>query len=138
MKKIPFLWLNLSQTYKMIRNNKFSIIVALIILYLSLTGAQTFDKVSFFDIPYLDKLVHLGLYFLLMAVILYEHKTLYSNTRQLIIAALIPLAFGIIIEFMQSGLTLTRKGDLMDALFDFVGITFALFLWMIIIPYYKK
>ena len=53
----------------MLKRNIFSIIVALIILYLSLASSDTFEKVPFFNIPNFDKIVHFGMYFGLMSVI---------------------------------------------------------------------
>ena len=47
----------------MVKKNTFSILVALLIMSLSLTGSDTFKKVSISNIPHLDKLVHLGMYF---------------------------------------------------------------------------
>lgn len=47
----------------MIKKNKFSILFSLIILYLSLADASTFENAGLFDIKYLDKFVHFGLYF---------------------------------------------------------------------------
>jgi len=138
MNKISFYLLNLPQTQKMIRKNIFSISVSLIILYLSLSTPQTFVKLGFFDIPYLDKFVHFGLYFVLMAVIIIEHRYDCTNTRKLLLIALIPFFLGIIVEIIQSGLTSYREGDILDTIADSAGITAALFLWLFIKPYYCK
>ncbi len=121
----------------MIKNNKFSIIVSIIILYLSLANARTFERVGFFDIPYLDKMVHFGLYFSFMTVIIIEHRVYFDNTRKLIIVALFPLIFGSVIELLQSGFTETRKGDILDIIFNSAGVAVSLFIWLFIKPYYK-
>ncbi len=121
----------------MIKNNKFSIFVALVILYLSLTGSSTFGQIGFINIPYIDKIGHFSLYFILMAVIILEHRNLFQNTRQLIIVALIPFVFGTIIEFLQMAITKDRKGEILDALSNTGGITLAIYLWLIIRPYHK-
>ena len=63
----------------MIKKNIFSILISLVILYLSLASAKTFEQVRFFDIPYLDKFTHFGLYFLFMAVIILEHKNYFQT-----------------------------------------------------------
>ena len=122
----------------MIKNNIFSIFVALIILYLSLAGSSTFGQNGFINIPYVDKIGHFGLYFILMAVIILEHRKLFQNTRQLIITSLFPFLFGTIIEFLQMAITNDRKGEILDALANAGGITSALYLWLIIKPYYKQ
>lgn len=121
----------------MIKNNKFSIIASLVILYLSLANARTFERFGLFDIPYLDKMVHFGLYFSFMTVIIIEHRNYFDNTRKLIIVALFPLIFGSIIELLQSGLTTTRKADILDIIFNSAGVAVSLFFWLFLKPYYK-
>ena len=122
----------------MIKNNIFSVATSLVILYLSLANAKTFESTGLFDIPYLDKFVHFGLYFLFMGVIILEHRKKFDNTRKLILIALIPIFFGSLIEILQSGITETRKGDIIDAMFDTSGVAVAVFLWLYIKPYYNK
>ena len=122
----------------MIKKNKFSILFSLIILYLSLANASTFEKAGLFDIKYLDKFVHFGLYFAFMGVIILEHRRLFSNTRQIIIVALIPVVFGAVIELMQSGLTNTRKADILDIMFNRSGSATAVCIWLFYEPYYKR
>lgn len=122
----------------MIRKNKFSILISLIILYLSLANAKVFESAGFFDIPYLDKFVHFGLYFLFMAVIILEHRKSFVNTRQIIIFALIPVFFGGLIELAQSGFTDSRKADILDIMFNTAGTATAVCIWLFYEPYYKK
>lgn len=122
----------------MIQKNKFSILVSLLIIYLSLANASTFEKAGLFDIRYLDKFVHFGLYFLFMGVIILEHRRLFSNTRQIIIVALIPVLFGSMIELAQSGITETRKADILDIMFNTAGTATAVCIWLFYEPYYKR
>ena len=138
MNKIPNNLLHLCQTTIMIKKNIFSITVSLIIFYLSLSTPQTFLKIGFFDIPYLDKIAHFGLYFLLMFVIILEHRNSCTNTRKLILISLIPFFLGISIEFIQSIFTTYRSKEMLDILADAAGITSAIFLWLLIKPYYCK
>ena len=122
----------------MIKNNKFSILISLIILYLSLANAKTFEKVELFDFKYLDKLVHFGLYFVFTLIVIYEHRNYFKNTRQLLLIALIPFAFGSLMEICQADFTATRTGDILDVLANTGGILSALYLWLIINPYYRQ
>ena len=126
------------QTLKMIKKNIFSILVALIIMYLSLTGSHTFDKVSFINIPYFDKIVHFGMYFGLMSVIIFENRKTLRSTRHLFLIGLIPLFYGILMEILQSTLTLTRTGSFFDAFFNCVGILVSILLWLWIKPLKKE
>jgi VanZ family protein len=122
----------------MIKKNKFSILVSLIIIYLSLANARTFENVGFFDVPYLDKFVHFGLYFSFMAVIILEHRHSFANTRQIIVIALIPVFFGALMELAQAGFTTTRKADILDIMFNTAGTATAVCIWLFITPYYKN
>ena len=116
----------------MIRKNLFSILVALLLLYLSLANAETFRKVQINSIPNFDKLVHFGMYFVLMSVIILEHRKNLSNPFNLFLLALIPLSYGILMEILQLTLTTTRTGDFYDALADAAGVLASALLWLII------
>jgi VanZ family protein len=118
----------------MLIKNKFSILVALIILYLSMTSAHTFDKVPEFNIPNFDKVVHFGMYFGLMLMITIENHKSIKSVKKLFLIGLIPLAYGILIEFMQSAFTLTRNGSFFDAAADYAGILVWILLCLVIKP----
>jgi VanZ family protein len=118
----------------MIRKNIFSIIVALIILYLSLTNSDTFDKVPLFNIPHLDKIVHFLMYAGLMTVILFENRKIIFLQRQIVFAALIPFFYGILMELLQASLTDTRSGSIYDAFFNTAGIIAAGLIWFFVKP----
>ena len=120
----------------MLKNNIYTITVSLIILYLSMATPQTVVKFGFFEIPHLDKFVHFGLYFVLMGTMILEHRRSLTDTRKLLLIALIPFFFGIIVEFMQSEFTKNRKGEVLDMIADSGGLTAALFLWLFFRPYY--
>jgi VanZ family protein len=114
---------------KMVRKNILSIITALVILYLSLAPSDTFDKVSVFNFPDIDKVVHLLMYFGLTIVLIYENRPTVKSLRGLFLLAIIPFVYGILIEFLQSWFTLTRHGEFLDAVFDLIGIIIALAVW---------
>ena len=115
----------------MIKKNAFSILVALIIMYLSLASSHTFDSVTIFNsIPNFDKFVHVGMYFCLMSVIILEHRNSIHNARQLLIVGLIPAFYGILMEILQATLTQTRTGSVFDALADCIGILISIFIWL--------
>lgn len=122
----------------MIKKNIFTITTSLIILYLSLAGSLTINRINFINVSYIDKIGHFGLYFILMAVIIIEHRSSFFNTRQLLLIALIPFSFGILMELMQMYFTTDRKGEILDAISNCAGIAVALYLWLIFKPYYKQ
>jgi len=118
----------------MIRKNIFSIVVALIIMYLSMSGTETFETVSRLNIPYLDKIAHFVLYFGLMSVIILENRRIIIGTGQLFLIALIPFFYGILIEILQATITETRSGSIYDIIADAAGILCSVFLWLWLKP----
>jgi VanZ family protein len=122
----------------MVKKNIFSILVALVILYLSLANAQTFAKVPYFNIPDFDKIVHFGMYFSLMSVIIFENRKSIKSSRQLFLIALIPFLFGVSMEILQSTLTITRTGSIYDAIANLAGVITSLLLWLWIKPFIKQ
>jgi len=122
----------------MFKKNIYSIIVASIILYLSLTSSDTFDKLPFLNIPFLDKIVHFGMYFVLMSVILIENRKRNIASRQLFLISLIPFSYGVLMEILQSILTASRSASLYDIVFNFAGILVSVLLWLWIKPFNKE
>jgi VanZ family protein len=134
--KIPFYYLNLVQIMKMIKKNILSIVVALIIMYLSLASSDTFKKVPV-HIPNFDKIVHFFMYLGLMSVIIFENQRFFKSNKHIFLTALIPLSYGILMEILQS-LTLTRTASFYDALANAAGILVSILLWSWIKPFIKK
>jgi VanZ family protein len=122
----------------MIRKNLFSILAFLLLLFLSLTNTEKFQMVSMLAIPTMDKLVHFGMYFFLMSVILIEHRRSIRTMKHLLIAALVPFAYGVLMEVLQYMFTSTRSGDFLDALADGLGVLCAVLLWIIIKPLFRE
>jgi VanZ family protein len=122
----------------MIKRNIFSIIIALVILFLSFARSETFSGVNVLGIPHIDKLVHLSMYFGLMMVLLFENRSEIKSTRSLFVFAIIPLIFGTLIEFFQSWLTETRSGDIFDGIFNLCGILLAVGAWWVLRKFVKK
>jgi VanZ family protein len=118
----------------MIRKNILSIIVALIILYLSLTSSDTFNRVPLFNIPNLDKIVHFLMYAGLMFVILFENRKTLTRQSQIYLTAFIPFFYGILMELLQLSLTDTRSGSIYDALANSAGIITTVLIWLFIKP----
>ena len=121
----------------MLKKNFLSIIVAIIIMYLSLASSDTFDKVALIDIPFLDKFVHFGMYFGLMSVILFENRSTLKNKGQIFLIALVPFCYGILMELLQFAFTISRAGSLYDVIFNSIGILFSLLLWLWLKPFNK-
>jgi VanZ family protein len=116
----------------MLKNNKFSIIVALVILYLSLSGSETFDQVPFLNIPHLDKLMHFMMYFFFMSVLIFENRKTIKSTSHLFLLALIPLLYGITMEVLQMSVTENRSAEFLDFVSNTAGIFASVLLWLVI------
>ncbi len=119
----------------MIKKNILTIIVALVIMYLSLTNGKKFDKLSPFE--FFDKVVHACMYFGFMLMILFENRKTLLETKRILLCSLIPVLYGILMEILQSTLTTTRTGSFFDALFDAIGVYICILLWQWIKPFSK-
>lgn len=121
----------------MIKKNLYTILVALLILYLSLTSSDTFKKVAIYELPNLDKIVHAGLYFLLTSAIIFDNRKTINRTLHLFLIALIPLSYGILMEILQSSLTISRTASIYDVFANTTGILLSVLLWLLLKPLFK-
>lgn len=115
-----------------LKKNKFSLIVAVIILFLSFSEAKTFDKISIFYIPHPDKIVHMGMYFVFTLTLVFENRVTIKKIKLLLLLSLISFFFGLIIEILQPVFTVTRSGEFTDLCFNVLGIVFAILSWRIL------
>jgi VanZ family protein len=122
----------------MLKKNIFSILLALFIMYLSLTSSNTFKKVSLLNLPFQDKIVHFGMYFSLMSVIVFENRKIIKSSSQLFLIAIIPFIYGILMEILQSILTTSRSGSYYDVIFNVAGILVSVLLCLWIKPFTKE
>ena len=122
----------------MIKKKIFSILAALGILYLSLSGAETYDKITIFSFPGADYIVHFLMYFVFMSVIVFEHRKGINKIKFLFLVSLIPLFYGALMELLQSWLTVSRTGSLADLLFNLAGIVFSVIICLVIKPIRKE
>lgn len=120
----------------MIRKNLFSILIAIVILYLSMASSKSFDRVQL-NIPYADKFVHFGMYFSLMTSLLIENRSRLTRRKTILLLTLIPFFYGILMEILQS-FTLSRTASAADAAADTAGIVFSVLLWLIARPAAKS
>jgi VanZ family protein len=105
-----------------IRNNIFSAAVAIVILYLSLASTDNLDKISIFHFPGADKLLHAGMYFFFMTVIVIEKRKIFERVSVLLLISIIPLLYGGLMEILQSMLTVNREGSILDFFSNGAGI----------------
>ena len=75
-----------------------------------------------------DKLVHFIIYTLFCTIVWYEYLRSHTaivvkNILKGVVAT--PIIIGGVLEYMQSTFTVSRSGDLMDFLFNVLGVLFA-------------
>jgi len=121
----------------MVKRNIFSIITALVILYLSLSSSDNFDAIPFLNIPGFDKIAHFGMYFFFMSVIVFENRLNIKYRNTLYLIAIIPAIYGILMELLQALLTNNRTGSFLDMLFNVIGISFSVLLCLVLKPVRK-
>ncbi len=78
---------------------------------------------SFFDIPFFDKYVHLGMFSMLTFLFCYPFVSLPRSTifRLFTTIAVLVIAYGAAMEFVQKYFVPGRSFDLIDMLVDAVG-----------------
>jgi hypothetical protein len=118
----------LKNIHNMIKKHFLTIIITLVILYLSLAPADNFDKVPI-NIPYFDKFVHFSMYLALMSVIIFENRKKIRELRQIFILALYPVFLGITLEILQETLAYGRTGSIFDEMANLTGIITSVLLW---------
>jgi VanZ family protein len=122
----------------MIKKNILSILVAVLIAYLSLSESDNFNKVSFLNFPGADKIVHFLMYFAFMSVIVFENRKNIGKIPALLLISLIPFFYGALMEVLQTLLTSTRIGSALDLLSDLAGVLFTVVICLIIRPVRKQ
>lgn len=106
-----------------------SLAIILAVIYLSFFKPPT-DELPTFDIPHLDKLVHLCMYLGMSGALWMEFLYAHRNDRAplwhaWVGACLCPLLFSGMVELLQSSLTTYRGGDWLDFVANALGVLLA-------------
>ena len=110
------IYLFIKQYYK-------SIIIGLLILWLSLSGSKTLIPGKMLNIPYIDKMGHFAMYAFFSAVLLLDSCRWRTSSHFRYVILLIPLFFGALMEIMQMTLTTSRKAETIDLAANIGGVT---------------
>lgn len=104
---------------------KFSILLAIVIALLSLAPASSFPVDSIWDIPHIDKIVHMLMYAALGFVALAESRCSRNchGLNFLILFAI--LLVSALIEVLQATVVLSRGAEWVDLLANFSGLVAA-------------
>lgn len=109
------IYLFIKQYYK-------SIIIGLLILWLSLSGSKSLVPGRMLSIPYIDKMGHFAMYAFFSGVLLLDSCRWRENRHFRYIILLIPVFFGALMEIMQMTLTTSRKAETVDLLANMGGV----------------
>ncbi|MGA1977008.1 MAG: VanZ family protein [Bacteroidales bacterium] len=116
----------------MLKKNILTILTSLIIAFLSLASADTFNKIPIVHFRGIDKVVHFCMYAFFTAVILFDNRKSLNSYNRALLLSLVPFFFGALMELLQSWLTTTRTGSFFDLLFNVFGILFILLIYLFI------
>ncbi len=93
--------------------------------YLLAVPGDELPDTGFFDIPFFDKIVHFGMFFLLTFLFCYPYTLYYKSfslwKKSAYKIAFIAICYGIAMEYVQKYFVMGRSFDLIDIVFDTLG-----------------
>ena len=122
--------------FNFFRNFYKSILVLLIIFFLSIISGQKIEQVNI-NIQHFDKIVHLLMYMFLSLILAYDIQKSNANIslrKTVLIVLFSVLLYGGMMELIQQYLIKTRTGDWLDFASDTIGIILA----VLVINFYHK
>lgn len=109
--------------FALLRNNKVAPVATFFVLVLHLVHVPGNDAWDWTDIIGIDKLAHFILFGGLTVLwLLFPWRSIPGNT-QLFLGL---ISYAVLLEIMQTSLTVYRSGELLDLLFDAAAITVVL------------
>lgn len=102
---------------------------ALLILLACLMPGSSLNRVTDFDLPHFDKVVHFGIFFILTVLLLSDFNkqetTKITRKKKMLVAALVAFAYGLAIELFQLILIQSRSAEVLDVFANGIGIILA-------------
>jgi len=99
-----------------------SVLIGILILWLSLSGGQSLVPGDFLRIPYVDKIGHFIMYALFSGMLLLDSCLWQSGRSVRYVVLVIPVTFGALMEVFQYLLTSSRRAEALDLVADILGI----------------
>ncbi len=113
-----------------------SILWSVIILILCGAPSSGFPSIRIINIPHLDKVVHLGLYFVFTILLISENNALRSKggvtKRAIYFAFALSIPYGVLIELLQLLLFTSRSADFIDILANTSGAILATLVYQLL------
>ncbi len=110
-----------------------SLSITCLVIYLSLSSLIELNV----KITVSDKFLHSFAYLALTLSWLFAIKKSHSNFKTKIQIGFVVFLFGILIEVLQSSLTIYRRGDYLDAIANVLGIALAIVTFNLLFRIYK-
>ena len=107
------------------KKNAYLLIASLFSVFITVISLKESEGLSNILIPFLDKILHLSAYIVLTVLWSMYFTYLSPNTKTvkvLTFVALFLTVYGIVIEVLQSQLTVTRMSEFNDIVANFSGI----------------
>ncbi|MEN8201735.1 MAG: VanZ family protein [Bacteroidota bacterium] len=101
---------------------KFTILLAILIVLLSLVPSSSIPSSRIFNIPYLDKLIHFSMYASIGFVALMESRCRQKCLLPHSVLILAIFAMSAMIEILQATVVATRAAEWFDLLANFSGL----------------
>ena len=112
-----------------------SILWALLIFIGSSISGESLEKVKFIDFPYSDKIIHLGMYFVLMFLIisnrLKDLGVMNISFQNIFFLALLSILYGLFMEILQNYVFTQRSMELLDMVANTIGVILGCSLFLI-------
>lgn len=109
------------------------ILIALIILYGSLTSSDHLKPVTFFALDHIDKFIHFLLYATL-SLFFYasiKKQTNFRSDAVVVINLITIISYGLLMEVFQYAFTSDRTAEIFDAIANSLGCVFGIFLFAV-------
>ena len=102
---------------------KFTILLAVLIVLISLVPSSSMPSSRLFNIPHLDKMVHIAMYGAIGFVALMECQCRQKCLLRHAVLVLILFTMSAIIEILQATVVASRAAEWYDLLANFLGLT---------------
>jgi len=109
-----------------------SVVLFILIFIASTIPASEAQRFKIYNIPNMDKPVHLLMYFFFSFILLYDlskAKPDFSKMKSIVIVSIIAAVYGGTMEILQALFTNYRSGDIFDFVWNLAGICLAVLLW---------
>lgn len=127
---------NYKKMLEFLKNHWKSITWAAFILLLCGIPGNQINNVKFIDIPHFDKIVHLSFYFTFTLLLISENKSQKqqqeATIKAFLIAGVISMSYGILIEILQKTLFINRGAEIWDIAANALGFILAAFSYRLV------